>query len=418
MRENFSELAREESLPLASRLALMGLAMGLLLSSFNISVVNVALPDLADRLSVSMPAVQWLVVTYLLAMTCLMPIAGWWGDRWGRKPVMLSGLGIFVLGTIGCVLAESLTPLILARLVQGVGAALMISLAMTFVSDLLPAEKTGLAMGVLGTTSAVGTALGPVLGGLLITHFHWHALFYVSLPVSILSFLILVRQLPDHRPVVPSSVQQGQLWHHLRENTELQRSCGANFLVSAVIMSTMVVGPFYLTDGIGLTTEQIGLVMAFGPVVAAVTGAPAGKLADSRGSGFVIRTGLVVMLSGCLLIALIPIWVLNSPEAAAFGYVLPLVMITGGYAMFQAANNTSVMRNVQEGRKGVTSALLNLSRNLGLMGGASVMGWVYLATMAVAPTGQPQSVVAFAVTFVVSAGLVTLALSGMVRERT
>ncbi|UTV26645.1 MFS transporter [Photobacterium atrarenae] len=418
MREDISELAREESFPLASRLALVGLAMGLLLSSFNISVVNVALPDLANRLAVSMPAVQWLVVTYLLAMTCLMPMAGWWGDRWGRKPVMLSGICIFSLGTIGCVLAESLTPLIMARLVQGVGAALMISLAMTFVSDLLPASKTGLAMGVLGTTSAVGTALGPVLGGLLITYFHWHALFYVSLPVSILSFLISARQLPDRRSVAPSSVPQGHLWHHLRESTGLQRSCGANFLVSAVIMSTMVVGPFYLSDGIGLTTEQIGLVMAFGPVVAAVTGAPAGKLTDNRGPGFVIRTGLVVMLSGCLLIALLSIWGLSFPGAAAFGYVVPLVMITAGYAMFQAANNTLVMKNVQEGRKGVTSALLNLSRNLGLMAGASVLGWVYLVAMAVAPTGQPQSVVAFAVTFVVSAGLVMLALSGMVRKRT
>lgn len=418
MKEETPVLAQVETLSLANWLALVGLAMVVLLSSFNISVVNVALPVLADAFSVSMSAVQWLVVAYLIAMTCLMPVAGWWGDRWGRKPVMLSGICIFSLGTIGCVLAESLTPLLTARLVQGVGAALMISLAMTFVSDLLPASKTGLAMGVLGTTSAVGTALGPVLGGWLITNFHWHALFYVSLPVCILSFLILARQLPDCHPAAPTLVKQGNVWRFLQDNTALRRSCGANFLVSAVIMSTMVVGPFYLTDGAGLVPQQIGLLMAVGPVVSAVTGTPAGKLTDSQGASVMIRTGLAVMLSGCCLIALSALWTLSASWATAVGYAIPLALITAGYATFQAANNTAVMKNVKEGHKGMTSALLNFSRNLGLMTGASVMGWIYLAAMAMVPTGYSQPVIGFAATFLISAGGVTLALIGMMRLRT
>lgn len=416
MSDETSVLEQPDTISIANRLAMMGLAMVVLLSSFNISVVSVALPVLAQTYSVPMSDVQWLVVIYLVAMTCLMPIAGFLGDRFGRKPLLLSGLSIFIVATIGCTLTENLNLLILSRFIQGSGAALLVSLAMTFVSDLIPSSKMGFAMGVLGTMSAVGTALGPVLGGFLVTYFHWHTLFYVSFPFCILSFLILANQLPATTPVVKKLMNKGVLLIQLQGNNVLLRSCITNFLVSAVIMSTMVVGPFYLMDGVGLAPEQIGLIMSVGPIVAAITGTPAGKLTDSWGTSVVIRLGLSVMLSGCFLIALNSLWALNSIWAT-FGYAIPLMLITAGYATFQAANNTAVMKKAKEGGKGVTSALLNFSRNLGLMTGASVIGWLYLVAMSLAQAGQDKSVIAFAVTFFISASLVALALAGNIRAR-
>ena len=416
MSDETSVLEQPDTISIANRLAMMGLAMVVLLSSFNISVVSVALPVLAQTYSVPMSDVQWLVVIYLVAMTCLMPIAGFLGDRFGRKPLLLSGLSIFIVATIGCTLTENLNLLILSRFIQGSGAALLVSLAMTFVSDLIPSSKMGFAMGVLGTMSAVGTALGPVLGGFLVTYFHWHTLFYVSFPFCILSFLILANQLPATTPVVKKLMNKGVLLIQLQGNNVLLRSCITNFLVSAVIMSTMVVGPFYLMDGVGLAPEQIGLIMSVGPIVAAITGTPAGKLTDSWGTSVVIRLGLSVMLSGCFLIALNSLWALNSIWAT-FGYAIPFMLITAGYATFQAANNTAVMKKAKEGGKGVTSALLNFSRNLGLMTGASVIGWLYLVAMSLAQAGQDKSVIAFAVTFFISASLVALALAGNIRAR-
>ncbi len=254
--------------------------------------MSVALPVLAQTYSVPMSDVQWLVVIYLVAMTCLMPIAGFLGDRFGRKPLLLSGLSIFIVATIGCILTENLNLLILARFIQGSGAALLISLAMTFVSDLISSSKMGFAMGVLGTMSAVGTALGPVLGGFLVTYFHWHALFYVSLPFCILSFLILARQLPATTPVVEKLMNKGNFLIQLQGNNILLRSCITNFLVTTVIMSTMVVGPFYLTDGIPLATEQTALIMSLLPIDTTRTGPPACKLnhqLDGQLIGFRIR---------------------------------------------------------------------------------------------------------------------------------
>lgn len=108
MSDEISVLEQPGTMSIANRLALMGLAMVVLLSSFNISVVSVALPVLAQTYSVPMSDVQWLVVIYLVAMTCLMPIAGFLGDRFGRKPLLLTGLSIFIMATIGCILTEAL----------------------------------------------------------------------------------------------------------------------------------------------------------------------------------------------------------------------------------------------------------------------------------------------------------------------
>lgn len=407
MKANISKLEQPDTLPFGKRLALCGLAMVVLLSSFNISVVNVALPDLANTFSVAMSGVQWLTISYLLAMTLLMPVAGMLGDRFGRKSLVLKGLGIFLVGTVGCVLSDNLVLLIAARAIQGVGAALLMSLAMSFVSDLVPSSKMGSVMGLLGTTSAVGTALGPVLGGVLISHFHWNTIFYVSVPVGILAYVLLSRLLPHSASEVPSTSIAASWVIQLQQNHHLLRSCMANFLVSAVIMSTMVVGPFYLSNGLQLSPEKVGLLMAIGPIVAAIAGAPAGQLTDRKGAAFVICAGLISMIVGCLSIAL------SAQSTSTLGYMASLVLITAGYAMFQAANNTAVMKNVKKSNKGITSALLNFSRNSGLMTGASVMGWVYM-TAAVRIYGeQNSSIFGFTITFLLASGLVAFAMAGI-----
>ncbi|MBD8511533.1 MFS transporter [Photobacterium sp. CAU 1568] len=403
MKAEISQAEKAENLSMTNWFSLLGLAVAVLLSSLNISIVNVALPRLASSFSVPMSEVQWLVVVYLLAMTCFMPIAGIWGDRFGRKRLFLFGIGLFFCGLIACIVSESLTQLIAARLVQGIGAAIFISLAMTFVSDFIPATKTGTAMGILGTTSAIGTALGPVLGGYLISHFDWHALFYVSVPFCIFALLLLARQLPDNAPVPFKLVKSGRFLAQFSENPALAGSLTANVCVSAIIMSTMVVSPFYFTDGLQLSPAQIGAILSVGPIVSALTGAPAGKLTDHLGSGTVVRVSLWIMLLGCLLISASAFWT-SVPV-----YLFALILVTAGYAMFQAANNTAVMTEVKEGQKGVTSALLHFSRNLGLMAGASVMGWLYLFTSTFFPATQNQPATAFGVTFLISAILVGLA---------
>ena len=143
--------------------ALAGLSLAILLSSLGTSIANVALPTLAQHFSAPFPHVQWVVLAYLLASTVLIAGIGRLGDLFGRRRLLLAGLAIFSAASLLAGLSPSLPFLIAVRAVQGAGAAAMMALAMAFVSETVPKERIGSTMGLLGTMSAVGTALGPSL---------------------------------------------------------------------------------------------------------------------------------------------------------------------------------------------------------------------------------------------------------------
>jgi MFS family permease len=147
---------------------LAGLSLCMLLSSLGTSVANVALPTLAQTFGASFQAVQWVVLAYLLAVTTAIVGAGRLGDLVGRRRLLLTGIAVFTSASMLCGLAPSLGALIAARAAQGLGAAVMMALAMAFVSETVPQARVGSAMGVLGAMSAVGTALGPSAGGVLL----------------------------------------------------------------------------------------------------------------------------------------------------------------------------------------------------------------------------------------------------------
>ena len=141
--------------------------------------------------------------------------------------------------------------------------------------------------------------------------------------------------------------------------------------VTTVVMATLVVGPFYLSGALALDAARVGLVMSSGPIVAALTGVLAGRIVDRFGAQRMTIAGLIGMAAGASILSLVP------TRFGVLGYIAPLVVITAGYALFQAANNTAVMTDSRPEQRGVISGLLNLSRNLGLITGASVMGALF-----------------------------------------
>ncbi|TDP73014.1 MFS transporter [Roseateles toxinivorans] len=168
-------------------------------------------------------------------------------------------------------------------------------------------------------------------------------------------------------------------------------------LVSTVLMATLVVGPFYLARGLGLGMAKVGLVMSAGPLVAAFAGVPAGRLVDRFGAPGMVVVALAGMLLGCVALGVMP------AAAGLAGFMLHIVIITAHYALFQAANNTAVMTDVSPDRRGVISGLLNLARNLGLIGGASVMGAVFAFASG---AGEPAAIaLGLRVTVAVAAAL-------------
>ncbi|MEU2630025.1 MFS transporter, partial [Kitasatospora sp. NPDC007106] len=153
--------------PSSARWALAALSLSMLLPSLGISIANVALPTLSVAFSAPFAAVQWVVLAFLLATTTTIVGAGRLGDLVGRRRLLLGGIVLFTVASLLCGAAPTLWLLIAARAAQGLGAAVMMALTMAFVGGTVPKERTGRAMGLLGTMSAVGTALGPSLGGLL-----------------------------------------------------------------------------------------------------------------------------------------------------------------------------------------------------------------------------------------------------------
>ncbi|VVM42446.1 Riboflavin transporter RibZ [Pseudomonas fluorescens] len=445
----------------AVRWALASLALSMLLSSLGTSIANVGLPTLAQAFEATFQQVQWVVIAYLLAITTLIVSVGRLGDIVGRRRLLAGGIGVFTLASILCGLAPTLWLLIGARALQGLGAAIMMALTMAFVGDTVAKARTGSAMGLLGTMSAIGTALGPSLGGLLIDGFGWRAIFLISVPLGLLTLLLAYRYLPSDRqpattgragfdsigtlllaltlaayalamtlgrghfgPIniglllaagfgaglfvfVESKVDAPLIRLAMLRNPLLSASLAMSTLVATVMMATLVVGPFYLAQALGLDALRVGLVLAVGPCVAALTGVPAGKIADRFGAQRMTVAGLIAMAVGCLSLALLP------QSLGIAGYAAPMVVLTLGYALFQTANNTTVMSDVQPDQRGVISGMLNLSRNLGLITGATAMGAVFaLASQAAdISAAQPETVAhAMHVTFAVALGLIVVAL--------
>lgn len=433
----------------------------MLLSALGTSVANVALPTLAQAFNASFQEVQWIVIAYLLAITTLIVSAGRLGDIIGRRRLLLGGIVLFTVASVLCGGAPTLWWLIAARAMQGLGAAIMMALTMAFVGDTVPKEKTGSAMGLLGTMSAVGTALGPSLGGVLIAGIGWRAIFLVNVPLGILTFALAYRYLPVDRRAAKAeragfdaagtlllaltlaayalAMTMGRgsfgplniallvaavfgaglfvlaqaraasplIQLKMFRDPVLSASLGMSALVSTVMMTTLVVGPFYLSGALGLEASIVGLVLSVGPLVTALTGVPAGRIADRFGAQRMTVIGLIAMATGSFILAVMPATV-GIP-----GYILPIALMTAGYALFQTANNTAVMTDIRADRRGVMSGLLNLSRNLGLITGASAMGAVFSlvsATVDVTTTHAAAVAAGMRATFLVAGLLVVVAL--------
>ena len=464
------EKAATESLAATSavRWALASLSLSMLLSSLDTSIANVALPTLAKSFAASFQAVQWVVIANLLAITSLIVSVGRLGDIIGRRRLLLAGIVLFTAASALSGVAPTLWLLIAARAVQGLGGAIMMALTMAIVGETVPKAQTGRAMGMLGTMSAVGTALGPTLGGVLIAGFGWRSIFLVNVPLGILTFLLGKHYLPvDHRDpaaerdgfdtvgtlllsltlaayALAVTIGRGSfgslnmalllaaacglglfLVAEARVTTPLIRlavfsdwglsgSLAMSALVATVVTTTLVVGPFYLSLALDLNAAMIGVVLSAGPLVAALTAAPAGRLADRFGAQTMTVVGLIVMMTGSLVLSLLP------TTRGITGFIAPIVVITGGYSLFQTANNTAVMTAIRPDQRGVISGMLNLSRNLGRLTGASVMGAVFAmaaATSTITTASSEAVASGMRITFAVATLLIVAALAIAVVSR-
>ncbi|BAV45875.1 transmembrane efflux protein [Mesorhizobium loti] len=420
--------------------ALASLSLATLLSSLGTSIASVGLPSLMQTFGASFQAVQWVVLAYLLAITTLIVSAGRLADMFGRRPLLLGGIALFTAASVLCGLAPTLWLLIAARAVQGLGAALMMALTLAFVAETVSKERTGSAMGLLGAMSAIGTTLGPSLGGLLIAGLGWRAIFLVNVPLGLLTFALAWRALPARNNtaqaaqgkfdamgtlllaltlaayalamtlgrghfgalnigllvatafgVILFAVAQKRVKNPLVQlasfkDPRLSASLVMSLVVATVMMATLVVAPFYLSRGLGLDAAMVGVVLSTGPLVSTLSALLAGRLSDRFGTNRMMVAGLTSLAAGTFLLSL------AMTKLGIASYVVPITVTCFGYALFQTSNNAAVMTGVGAGERGVMSGLLNLSRNLGLITGASLMGAIFAVASAGGQQGAGQDV--------------------------
>ncbi len=257
----------------ASAWVMGALALSALLASLGTSIANIALPALAEVFSAPFAEVQAVVVAYLATLTVFVVFCRAAG-RSARAQARAACLRARRLcGRIalvrGC--AEPLVPG-RARGLQGVGAAILMTLAMALMREVASEARLGRAMGLLGTISALGTALGPSLGGLLLPVTGWRGIFAVQVPLALLALLLAGLFVPNTAP--KTKIKGPSLLSML--DRRLAPNLAVNFLVAAVMMTTLVVGPFFLGMGLGLKPGMVGLVMTVGPAISIVSGVPAG----------------------------------------------------------------------------------------------------------------------------------------------
>lgn len=407
------------------------LSLSTLITSLALSSINIILPELVSSLDTSFHHVQWVIIAYMLFLTSTLVIAGRFSDILGRKKLFFIGLIIFTISAGICGFTQNLWLLIGLRAIQGIGGAILIAVTMAFVGDVFPKSKVTLAMGILGSMSAIGTGLGPVFGGLIVDNFNWHIIFLINIPLGLFIYLLARKYLPadiqttikpplfvdclsivllfstilvytlsirliedyfditslvfillslflllvfifvqrnSNPPLIKLSI--------LKEN-ELITSLISNFIVSTVVMSSLVIGPFYLIVALGLSTTQAGFAMAVSPLTVATTSYLVGRIANEYNLKKMILIGLFIITLAAIGMTLLRI------THGLVGYLFCLITMAIGYATFLLANNTLTMTKTSSQTRGSISGILNLSRNLGLLTGASLMSSIFASVSSI-----------------------------------
>ena len=407
--------------------ALWALVIGffmILVDTTIVSVANPAIKAALDPDTNNLDNVVWVTSAYLLTYAVPLLITGRLGDRFGPKNIYLTGLALFTLASLACGLAPSLEVLIVARAVQGLGAALMTPQTMAVITRTFPPQNRGAAMGLWGATAGVATLVGPLAGGLLVDGLGWEWIFFINIPVGIIGFIaavILVPQLPrtahkfDILGVVLSAVglflivfglQEGEhyswaawiwamvaagvavmalfVWTQARSKGEplvplaLFRDRNfsiANLAIAAVgftVTSMALPQMFYLQLARGLTPTESALLLVPLAILSGVLAPFAGKLLDRTDPRFLLVPGLLLVGGSLgLYVALIlndaPIWM----------FLIPSVFMGIGNAGMWGPLATTATRNLPPRQAGAGAGIYNTTRTVGsVIGSASIAAFM------------------------------------------
>src|SRR5579883_228023 len=401
------------------------LAIGIFMATLDSSIVNISLPTIGSYFHVPLNgAVEWVIIAYLVVIAGVLLTIGRLADMVGRKNLWAAGLIVFTLGSAICGASPTLLVLIIARAFQGLGGALIMSVSPAILTGAFPPEERGRALGMNAVFVALGTSVGPTLGGLITANFSWRWIFYVNVPfgiigvtasllvlrkrhtrmsgrfdpigafllavglialtlglsfgqewgwsswalistlvISVLAFVLLVvteQHVGD--PIIDFSLLRNRVF--VSANVSLIMSFLALFAVSFML-------PFYLEELRGFSVVESGLLLSPLPLTIALIAPFSGALADRIGTRWLAAAGLTIACIGLILISQ-----LNAQSSV--GDIIWRLVVTGlGQALFQSPNNSALMGSAPRDRQGVAAGFLATGRVMGQTVSVALAGAVF-----------------------------------------
>jgi len=407
---------------------LLVVSLGFFMTLLDLTIVNIAIPNLITKLHASLDDVLWVINAYALVLAVLVITAGRLGDLVGPRIMFTSGIAVFTAASAACGLAPSPGWLIAFRAVQGLGAAMLMPQTLTIITNTFPPERRGAAFGVWGAVAGVATIAGPTLGGLLVTAFDWRWIFFVNLPIGIIVLLITPVIIPElrlgrkHRidvwGVVLASAALLAICYGLVEGQKYNWGTIKGFISIPLILGVGVVlllvfllvqwltqdreplVPFklfrdrnysvvnwvsgvlaigmmgiflpltiYFQSVLGFSALKAGLVMAPASLMSMFVAPVAGRTTDKIGGKYILMSGLTLFGIGMGWLALIA-----QPDSSWPTFLAPLIVAGIGMGCIFAPMVTVAMRNIDPRVAGAASGVLNTIRQVGLVIGTATVG--------------------------------------------
>ncbi|MBL3699294.1 DHA2 family efflux MFS transporter permease subunit [Leucobacter luti] len=401
------------------------MVLGFFMILVDTTIVSVANPSIMQGLDTTMVATLWATSAYLLAYAVPLLITGRLGDRFGTRRIYLLGLAIFTLSSLACGLAGNIEMLILARVLQGLGASLMTPQTMAVITRIFAPRERGSAMAVWGVTAGVATLVGPILGGFLLDAWGWEWIFFINVPVGAIAFILALRFVPklptsahrfDWLGVILSAagmfllvfgIQEGQgyewgviwgpitvwgmiitglvllvlfvVWQRVQRGEPLiplQLFKDRNFSVGSAAIVTVgfsVTGMslplmFYLQLVLGQTPTQAALMMVPMAVFSIALARPIGLLIDRRDPRRIPVLGLLLVAAGMLGYVL-----LATPDTPIWVLLIPSALLGVGNACMWGPMASLTTFSLDPALAGAGSGVYNTSRQVGAVLGAAAM---------------------------------------------
>jgi EmrB/QacA subfamily drug resistance transporter len=400
------------------------------------TIVNVAIPAMSTGLNTTLDQILWVLNAYILVYAVLLITAGRLGDLFGQRTLFAIGLFVFTLASALCGISQTVNELIAARILQGVGGALLTPQTLAILTSIFPPERRGAAFGVWGGVAGLATIAGPTIGGAIITYINWRWIFFINVPIGIAALIATFVIIPDLRPgrrqgwdlvgvalasgglfgivfgliegqryswgqisstaiTIPEILGAGAFlivlfifWERFQTQPlvplslfEDRNFAVANWIAAAIsfgMLSMFLPITIYLQSVRGFSALTAGLTIAPMSLTSMVVAPFAGRFSDRVGGKYILMTGISLFTIGMATLAFVA-----GPDSTWVNFLLPTIIAGAGMGMTFAPMTTVAMRNISPRIAGAASGVLNTIRQLGAAIGSAVVGAILQNRLAI-----------------------------------